>query len=279
MQTKLIEVDSIIIDEEFNSRDQIDFSSIVDLSKSIQSDGLIQPIVIRELEDGKHRLLAGFRRTKAHQVLMQSDDKFKMIMAVVRNDLTPMQERVLNLNENLARKDLNTLEEAKAIRPLLLQGMSEPEIVQHIPTASRGWVQIRVMLLKLPKPIQEEVGAGIVNQVQVRELYSMMHKGLDESLLYEEVKKIKDAKAKGGYYKIQKEPKKHKTSAETKHVRSRKEIFTMIKHLLSNDFEGLVTRALSWSAGEISDFEFFVDLADDNPQYQRPEKLDYEVAV
>ena len=35
MQTKLIKVDSIIIDEEFNSRDQIDFSSIVDLSKSI----------------------------------------------------------------------------------------------------------------------------------------------------------------------------------------------------------------------------------------------------
>ena len=279
MLTKTIAIDQIEIDEEFNSRDKIDMNSIIDMSKSIENQGLIQPIVVRELPDGTYRLLAGFRRTKAHLLLAQHDDKFKMIGAVIKNDLTSMQERVLNLNENLERKDLTILEEAKALRPLFAEGMSEADIVDHLPSASRGWVQIRTMVLKLPPDIQEEIGAGMLTQTNIRDLYTLQFKGAEDDTLYEEVRKIKDAKSRGSIHKINCKPVKVKSSAENKHMRSRTDIFVMIQHMLSNNFDGLATRVLSWAAGEISDLELFLDFENEDGSYNRPEVLDYKVKV
>ena len=141
--------------------------------------------------------------------------------------------------------------------------MSELDIVNALPSATRGWVQVRMMLLELPKEVQEEANVRLINQTQIRDLYTLMINGMPDTCLFDEVKK--HTRQAG------------KSSVTSKHVRSRSEIFTMIKHLLDNDFEGLPTRALAWAAGEISDLELFVDLEDDNPNYKRPkEGINYD---
>ena len=268
MQVTNIPLDKIFMDEEFNSRDQIQFTQVIDLAKSIKKDGLIQPIVVMPVED-KFKVVAGHRRTKAHMILANDDDKFKFINAIIRTDLDEIHARLLNINENLARKDLNILEEAQAIQPLLESGMTEEEMVNEIPSASRGWVQIRCMLLKLPKEVQEEAAVGFVTQMQIRDLYSMKHAGLSDELIFAQVRKAKDAKMKGEKYKVlNKKDKKQQTPSEQKHARSRNEIFVMMKHMLEHDLEGLHTRVLAWASGEISDLYIFCDfqdhLGDDN---------------
>jgi len=285
MEIVKIPLDDLFMDEGFNSRDKIEFTQVLDLAKSIKKDGLIQPIVVMpstERPDKKYKVAAGHRRTKAHMILQNDDPQFSSIQAIIREDLDEKKSRVLNLNENLNRKNLNILEEAMAIEPLLEMGMTEQEMVDSIPTASRGWIQVRCMLLKLPKAIQEEASVGFVNQTHIRDLYSMKHAGMTDEALFEQVKKAKISKQKGEAYKIlKKEGPKQKSPAETKHARNRSEIFVMIKHMLETQVEGLPTRALSWASGEISDLEFFMDLQDHvGVGYVIPRQgLDYAVKV
>lgn len=279
-----IKLDDIWMDEVFNSRDKIQVQHVIDLARSIKADGLINPILVQRKKGPKgetYKVIAGHRRTKACLLLKTEDETlYDSIEAFIADDdMSEQQARILNLNENLARKDLSILEEAKSLIPLMELGMSETDIVNALPSATRGWVQVRMMLLKLPKEVQEEANVKLINQTQIRDLYTLMINGMPDTCLFDEVKKAKDAKLKGETYQIK--VKKHtrnagKSNVTSKHARSRSEIFTMIKHLLDNDFEGLPTRTLAWAAGEISDLELFVDLEDDNPNYKRPkEGIDY----
>jgi ParB family chromosome partitioning protein len=263
-ELKKVPLIDIYIDEEFNSRDQINFTQVVDLAKSIKKDGLIQPILLMPLnkEGKKYMIVAGHRRFKAFMILSNDDPAFKEIPAIIREDLDEQHARVLNLNENLARKNLNILEEAMALVPLMKLGMSESQMVEAIPTASRGWVQVRCMLLKLPKEVRDEAAMGFLTIQQIRDLYTLKFNGETDEVIYNKVKEAKEAKSRGELFQIKKRKKDDlkKPPGEQKHNRNRHEIFVMIDHLLSNKVEGLTTRALAWAAGEISDMDFFFDI-------------------
>lgn len=273
-----IPLTEIHIDEEFNSRDQIHFTQVIDLAKSIEKDGLIQPILVMPftgIEGKKFQVVAGHRRYKAHMILSNGNPKFSVIKAVVRTDLTEKQARILNLNENLARKDLNIVEESMALIPLLKLGMSEEEMVKELPTASRGWVQVRLMLLKLPKEIRDEAALGFLTQNQIRDLYSLKLNNTTDDVLFAKVREAKDAKLKGEVYKIKRKEKDTpiKEPSKQQHARVRHEIFVMIDHMLAYKLQGIGTRALAWAAGEISDLDFFLDLR----EYAEQNGLDYEI--
>lgn len=283
MQVVDIELKDIWMDEEFNSRDKIQFTQIIDLAKSIRTDGLIQPILVTPKDNGEchYKVVAGHRRFKAHMILVNDDPAFSKIHCIIRENLTEVDARVLNLNENLARKDLNILEEAFAIKPLFDLGLAEQDIVNKL-NSTRGWVQVRVLLLKLPKEIQEECAAGLVNQTQIRDLYSLLHNGAPNDVIYEEVRKAKESKLKGEAYNIKKRKNGRLTKppAENKHARNRKECLVMIDHLLDNNNEGLATRCLAWASGEITDMDIFLDLKDQDQNYIIPrEGLDYAKRV
>jgi ParB family chromosome partitioning protein len=276
---EIIEIDlnEIYIDDEFNSRDEIQFTQVVDLAKSIKNDGLLQPIILMPYNHGKYKykVVAGHRRTKAHLILRSENPEFKTIKAIIREDLNEQQARIINLNENLARKNLNILEEALALVPLFNSGLTELQIVEALPSVSRGWVQIRGMLLKLPREIQEEVAIGIVNQTQIRELYTLYYAGMPIESLFEEVRRIKDAKSRNERYKVRKLEKRVKSPAQLKCHRSRGEIFVMIKHLMNHNLFGLHTRCLAWAAGEVSDAELFADVK----EYSEGIGVSYSVPV
>ena len=110
-----IPVDRIYYDADFNCRGEFTLQSVSDLADSIVKAGrLIYPVTVQPWTDERgydYRLIAGFRRFKAMTVFL----KAKEVPAVVVSDLTDHQAQLLNVVENLQRKDLNIWEEA--LRP------------------------------------------------------------------------------------------------------------------------------------------------------------------
>jgi ParB family chromosome partitioning protein len=171
------------------------------------------------------------------------------IPCIIKDHLSDIQARVLNLTENVNRKDLNMLQEAKAIQNLVVAGLTQEEIGTKI-HQSRGWVQVRCYLLTLPPEIQEEAAAGNLSYQQIRDLYTIG----DKNQQYEAVKKIKDAKERG-----EKTPRVAKQNKNTliKKRRERGELFAMMDHIREYLGNNLSTRALAWAAGEITDNDLF----------------------
>lgn len=260
-----INVDSIVISESFNSRGKIRPIDVSELASDIEEKGQIQPITVRPLsseerlkygDSYKYFLVAGFRRTIAIKIILQQ----KKIDAVIRYDLKTTEEcYVLNLSENFQRTDLTILQEAYALKKLKDLGISEVIAAKKL-NKSRGWIQIRYMVLALPDDIQQDVDAGIIDQASVRDLYSIQKTGNIDSL-YQAAKRIKNAKIVGGKKKQISARQLH-DEPQSKRVRKRGEIFEMMEHVQDQIGNNICTRGLAWCAGEISNLEFFMTIRD-----------------
>nr|MBA2764323.1 ParB/RepB/Spo0J family partition protein [Thermoleophilaceae bacterium] len=123
---------------------EFDEEALLALSESIRSRGLLQPIVVRPLAGGRYELIAGERRLRASR--MAGLDR---IPALVR--VTAENERLeLALMENVAREDLNPVEEARACATLVEDlGVTKEELGRRI-GKSRVAVSNLIRLLGLP---------------------------------------------------------------------------------------------------------------------------------
>lgn len=245
-------------DDSFNCRGVISPIDVVDLVKDIEKRGLIQPVVVTPYDEAKAKetgykylLIAGYRRHMAHQVLVKT-----RIEAIIRADIgNEVEARYFNLAENFQREDLTIMQEARALLKLQELRVTESDAAERL-GASRGWVQIRYMLLKLPTGIQNEVEAGFITQTQIRELYALYLVGsLDQ--LTDAVKQMKDAKIAGrktATIKI-------KTPKSQKKHRKRREINEMLDHMQEHLPNSFWARVMAWCSGEIStdDFEISIE--------------------
>lgn len=253
----LLPMSEIDYDEEFNCRGHIIPMDVIDLAKDIEKHGLLQPVVVTEYtpeevtkKGFKYRLIAGFRRYTAHRVIKREE-----IMATVRPPMDELNARATNLAENLQRKDLTILQEAQAIRRFLDLGLSENQTGELL-GMSKGWVQVRFLLLKLPDDIQQEIGVGMFSQRQIRDVYTHYNKSGREGAV-EAIKCIKDKKLRG-FSDARAKPKNPKKS---KRIRKRPEMFEMMTHLQETVGNGLHTRVLAWCAGEIATGELYGSVA------------------
>ena len=243
-----IDMHEIFSDPTFNCRGEaIAPIDVQDLANDIRKHGLQQPIVVQPY-DHRHRIVAGHRRHAAIKVL-----KWETIPCIVNPNLTEAEALILNLGENIHRKDLNILQESNALLRLKLAGMSVIEVAEDL-NKSTTWVQVRYLLLELPEDIQKAAAAGFINQSQVRQI----HKLPDIEKQIEAARKIKDAKVRG-----EKAP-RIKTSGKRNIVKAKirdsDDIFWMMDHLQEHIGNNLATRTLAWANGEISDLELFEDL-------------------
>ena len=274
----LVEVSSIFIDHEFNCRGWFSPTDCVDLAKDIAEHGLQQPIIVRPVTERdplsvrnkyKYVTIAGHRRLFSYKI-----NNAELIPAIIKDaSITDFAARDINAVENLHRKDLSLWQEALAIRHYVNAGWPEQEIVERI-NKSRGWVQIRVMLLKMPEEIQQAAHQGFLSQENVRELYKYKDKGKQLKAAGILVDKKKRGDKRDLFADIRrKEPKR----ALEKRARKRDEIFDMIFKLQaalngrppgSVDVANVVTvqgnfigtRLLSWAAGEITNLEIERDI-------------------
>ncbi|QDT54281.1 Chromosome-partitioning protein Spo0J [Caulifigura coniformis] len=145
-----------LIDEGPNCREFFGVVSCRDLARDIDSNGLLQAIVVRPKGD-RYELVAGFRRFMAVARIL----RWETIPANVV-EVDDSQAARLNLTENLARKSLNPVEEARAVENLY------PENRFSLVDAGRElgrdphWVQARRHVLKLPEHLQKKFASGAV---------------------------------------------------------------------------------------------------------------------
>lgn len=122
---------------------------LTDLSRSIISNGLLQPITVRRLESGGYELIAGERRTMAFRSLGRD-----YIPAIVE-EYSDQQSAVLALIENLQRKDLNFFEEAMGIARLMEQlNLTQQQVSVKLGKA-QSTVANKLRLLRYPPEQQK----------------------------------------------------------------------------------------------------------------------------
>lgn len=235
----------ILYDDTFNCRGAFSIQSVQDLAKSIEENGLQVPVTVQPWDDPAYRLLAGHRRFKAVTTIL----KWSTIPATVRTDLTEHQARILNLTENLERKDLNMLEEANALRNLYPEGTSLRQAAEELKRPTR-WVHARFRLLDLPEEVQKWAAAGTISAANVDRLCA-----LDDA----------DEQARTARSIVR----QREANGRTSHLnfgahsrRSRAEIALMIRHLFQCGIDGLPTRILAWCAGYVSDEEIMAEIPD-----------------
>ncbi len=245
-------IKEIFADPDFNCRGKIAPIDVTDLMRSIGDHGLLQPVVVQPYTDKvgyKWRVIMGHRRLMACTLL-----KWTEVECIIHEHLTVAQARAENLIENLQRRDLDIIQEAKAIQKMIDFNVGVKEIAKMI-GKSYGWVNIRMMALALPENIQAEIASGFINQEAIKEL-SMM---VNPEQQFELVRNLKDAKLRGEKF-VYKIVAKKPESVFTKKLRTLTDIFKLqevIQDSIGNNFG---TRCLAWAAGEISTKDIFEDI-------------------
>lgn len=157
-------------------RDAFDQRSLAELAQSLQTVGLLQPIVVRERGDGAYQIIAGERRFRAAQLA-----GFRDIGAVVRHT---DDDQVLTeaLVENIHRVDLNALEEAAAYKQLLDDfGFTHEQLAARI-GKSRSTITNTLRLLSLGAELQRQVVTGALSPGHARALLAVEDTALQREI-------------------------------------------------------------------------------------------------
>jgi ParB-like nuclease domain family protein len=145
-----------IIPSPYQARTEFDEEQISQLADSIASEGLLQPLLVRQLKDGNYELLAGERRLRACKKI-----GMKKVVACVQN-ASDASSAAKGLIENLQRADLNPLEEARGISNMMENFHLTQEAVSQRLGKSRSTVANSLRLLKLPDEIQGYIAKGLI---------------------------------------------------------------------------------------------------------------------
>lgn len=144
-------------------RQEIREAELDELASSIREHGVLQPLVVTRAEGREgYTLVAGERRWRAALLAGLTD------IPVVVKEATPREMLELALVENLQRADLNPLEEAAAYKSLMDDfGLTQEEVSARV-GKSRVAVSNSLRLLRLPRPVQESLAAGLITEGHAR---------------------------------------------------------------------------------------------------------------
>ena len=178
-QLREVEVDRILPNAH-QPRKNFDEESLDELANSIRAHGVVQPIVVRPLEDGFFQLIAGERRWRASQRAGLS-----RIPAVVR-DTGDHAALEIALIENLQREDLNPIEEAHAYEQLIADfGLTQEEVARRV-GKNRATIANMLRLLKLPPEVQQWLSENRLTTGHAKALLSLA----DLNAILESARKI-----------------------------------------------------------------------------------------
>jgi len=179
-------------------RKDFDEQALNELSESIKTYGLLQPLAVRRLSSGYYQIIAGERRWRASRmaglkevpaVIFEADDRRAMEMAMV---------------ENLQRQDLDPIEEAGGLKVLIDDyGLTQEEVAERV-GRSRPAVANSLRLLNLPDGVKALVKRGELSAGHARALISLpaaraqelAKKAADEGLSVRQVEKLASEKPK-----------------------------------------------------------------------------------
>jgi ParB family chromosome partitioning protein len=139
-------------------RTRFDPASISSLAASIADAGIVQPLIVRPLADGRYELIAGERRWRAAR-----EAGIQTVPAIVRDEAEADRLQTA-LIENMAREDLNPIDEARACAALVEDlGLSKEELARRL-GRSRSAISNLIRLLDLPDEALELVASGELSE-------------------------------------------------------------------------------------------------------------------
>lgn len=174
---------SQIVPNRFQPRTIFDDEKIAELAQTIRTHGIIQPIVVRECEDGTFEIIAGERRWRAVQTLGWTE-----IPAIIKN-LNDKETASVALIENLQREELTPIEEAMAYAKLLeLHHLTQEALAQRL-GKGQSTIANKLRLLKLPQEVQEALLQRAITERHARALIVLKDEEKQLKLLREIIEK------------------------------------------------------------------------------------------
>jgi ParB family chromosome partitioning protein len=159
----------------YQPRMHVDDGRLEELVQSIKGNGVIQPIVVHRVADGRYRIIAGERRWRAAQRA-----GLHRVPVVVREVAAGDEKKLLEmaLVENVQREDLNPIEEGQAYRRLAEDFRLSQDAIAATVGKDRSTVANMLRLLRLPDEIQHEVADGRLSAGHARALLALSDEAL-----------------------------------------------------------------------------------------------------
>ena len=151
----------------YQTRMHVDEQKLDELARSIVANGVVQPIIVRPLPNGRFQLIAGERRWRA------SIQAGKETVPAILRQVSDEQAMEMTIVENLQRADLNPMEQARAYDRLSRDFHMTQEQVAQRTGKDRATVANFLRLLRLPAPVQSKVESGDLSFGHARALLSL----------------------------------------------------------------------------------------------------------
>ena len=148
-------------------RKRFDYDELEGLAQSIRANGILQPLIVRELENGKYELVAGERRLRAARLTGLTK------VPCVVSDISETDSAIFAVLENLQRQDLDYFEEAEALAILVSDyHMGQDELCKKLGKA-QSTISNKLRLLKLSDEMRYQISRAGLSERHARALLSL----------------------------------------------------------------------------------------------------------
>lgn len=166
----------LIIPNRFQPRLVFDEKALNELADSIKEHGIIEPIIVRQLND-KYEIIAGERRYKAACLA-----GLTKVPVIVRN-LSDYKSAQVAVIENVQRRNLNPMEEAKSYKRILDQGLKTQEELAKEIGVSQSTIANKLRLLSLAEPVKQALSENKISERHARALLKLSSLDKQEEML------------------------------------------------------------------------------------------------
>lgn len=229
-EVKLISVDNIKPNTH-QPRRKFDEESLQELAVSIKNQGVVQPLIVRKVDDTIYEIVAGERRYRAGRMAGL------IKLPVIVREYNDIEAMTIALIENLQREDLNSIDEAEALNQLKnMYKLSQEELAEKI-GKSRSNVANTLRLLALPEKIKKLIANDTIKAGHGRALLGITDPKVQDKLCIQIIAKnltVRDVENALEYWKLhgslpqeltqnqeQAEPKQEKDSKREKQILSK----------------------------------------------------------
>lgn len=170
---------SLIEPDKNQPRSEFDEDALNELAENIRQHGVLQPILVRPLDNGGYNIVAGERRWRAARLAGLDE------IPVYIKELTDLEAAEISLIENIQRKDLTPLEEAAAYQTLMeTYGLTQQQVAEAV-GRSRSAVANSIRLLSLSENVQEMLRDKKLTEGHAKVLAGVVDKDTQEKLATE----------------------------------------------------------------------------------------------